>query len=38
MLDEAIGERVARFSEPVGSVARIGVVGVDVVEAMGEES
>jgi hypothetical protein len=37
LLDEAIGEGVAGFGEPVGGVAGVGVVGVDIVETMGEE-
>jgi hypothetical protein len=37
LLDEAIGEGVTGFGEPVGGVAGVGVVSVDVVEAMREE-
>jgi hypothetical protein len=37
LLDEAIGEGVAGFGEPVGGIAGVGVMSIDVVEAMGEE-
>jgi hypothetical protein len=37
LLDEAIGEGVAGLGEPVGGIARVSMVSVDVVEAMGKE-
>jgi hypothetical protein len=37
LLDEAIAEGVTGLGEPVGGVTGVGVVGVDIVEAMGEE-